>query len=26
LLPLVYGTEIEADLLSKRKFIKSWNF
>lgn len=26
LLPLIYGTEIEADLLSKRKFIKSWNF
>lgn len=26
LLPIVYGTEIEADLLSKRKFIKSWNF
>lgn len=26
LLPLVYGTEIESDLLNKRKFIKSWNF
>ena len=26
LMPLVYGTEIEADLLNKRKFIKSWNF
>lgn len=26
LFPLVYGTEIESELLSKRKFIKSWNF
>lgn len=26
LLPLVYGTEIEAEVLAKRKFIKSWNF
>lgn len=26
LLPLVYGTEIEAEELAKRKFIKSWNF
>jgi dolichyl-phosphate-mannose-protein mannosyltransferase len=24
--PLVYGTELESDLLNKRKFIKSWNF
>jgi dolichyl-phosphate-mannose--protein O-mannosyl transferase len=26
LLPLIYGTEIEAEVLSKRKFIKAWNF
>lgn len=26
LAPLVYGTEIEAEILAKRKFIKSWNF
>lgn len=26
LLPLVYGTEIESELLAKRKFIKAWNF
>lgn len=26
LLPLVYGTEIEAEALAKRKFIKAWNF
>ena len=24
--PLVYGTEIESEILAKRKFIKSWNF
>lgn len=24
--PLVYGTEIESELLNKRKFIKTWNF
>jgi dolichyl-phosphate-mannose-protein mannosyltransferase len=26
LLPLVYGSEIESEVLAKRKFIKSWNF
>ena len=26
LCPLVYGTEIESELLNNRKFIKSWNF